>query len=130
LSLGPLMTWNFPNRALAHARIAEAGAAADAASARFDGTVLAALQQTDTALTAYAREIDRNSALVLARDDAAKATDQANRLFRFGRTGFIEVLVAQSNLADAEAALASSNATLLDHQIDVFLALSGGWSQS
>lgn len=128
LSLGPLMTWSFPNRALAHARIAEAGAAADAASARFDGTVLAALQQTDTALNAYAREIDRNRALVRARDDTAKASDQANRLFRFGRTNFIEVLVAQSSLADAEAALASSNATLLDHQIDVFLALGGGWS--
>lgn len=128
LSLGPLMSWTFPNRALAHARIAEAGAAADAAAAQFDGTVLAALQQTDTALNAYAREIDRNHALVRARDDAAKASDQANRLFRFGRTNFIEVLVAQSSLADAEAALASSNATLLDHQIDVFLALGGGWS--
>lgn len=127
LSLGPLVSWTFPNRTVAHARIAEAGAAAEAASAQFDGTVIAALQQTETALSAYARQIDANRALLRARDDAAKATGQANRLFRFGRTDFVDVLTAQASLADAEAALASSEATLVDRQVDVFLALGGGW---
>ena len=127
LSAGPLLTWTFPNRAVAHARIGEAGAAAETASAQFDGTVIGALQQTETALSAYAREIDRDRDLTRARDDSAKATDQANRLFRFGRTSFVDVLTAQSNLADAEAALAASEAELIDRQIDVFLALGGGW---
>jgi NodT family efflux transporter outer membrane factor (OMF) lipoprotein len=127
LSLGPLVSWTFPNRAVAHARIAEAGAAAEAASAQFDGTVITALQQTETALSAYARQIDANRALLRARDDAARATSQANRLFRFGRTDFVDVLTAQASLADAEAALAASQATLVDRQVDVFLALGGGW---
>jgi NodT family efflux transporter outer membrane factor (OMF) lipoprotein len=127
LSLGPLVTWTFPNRAVAHARIAEAGAAAEAASAQFDGTVIGALQQTETALSAYARELDRNRALIRTRDDAAKATDQANRLFRFGRTSFIDVLTAQASLADAETALAASDAIMIDRQVDVFLVLGGGW---
>jgi NodT family efflux transporter outer membrane factor (OMF) lipoprotein len=126
-SLGPLVSWNFPDRVAAHARIAQAGAAAEIASAQFDGTVIEALRQTDTALSAYAREIDRDRDLEHARDDAAKATDQANRLFRYGRTGFIDVLTAQSNLASAEAALAASQAMLIDRQIDTFLALGGGW---
>jgi NodT family efflux transporter outer membrane factor (OMF) lipoprotein len=130
LSLGPLVSWTFPNRALAHARIAEAGAGADAAAAQFDGTVIEALRQTETALAAYAREIDRNRALARARDDAARATGQANRLFRFGRTGFLDLLNAQASLADAEATLAASDATLVDRQIDVFLALGGGWGVS
>lgn len=127
LSAGPLLTWTFPNRAVAHARIAEAGAAAEAASAQFDGTVIAALQQTETALSAYAREIDRDRALERSRDDAVKATSQADRLFRFGRTDFINLLTAQSNLAAAEATLAASQAAVVDRQIDVFLALGGGW---
>jgi outer membrane protein TolC len=126
-SLGPLVSWNFPDRVAAHARIAQAGAAAQIASAQFDGTVIEALRQTDTALSAYAREIDRDRDLERARDDAAKATDQANRLFRYGRTGFIDVLTAQSSLANAEAALAASQAMLIDRQIDTFLALGGGW---
>lgn len=127
LSAGPLLTWTFPNRAVAHARIAEAGAAAEAASAQFDGTVIAALQQTETALSAYAREIDRDRDLERSRDDAARATVQADRLFRFGRTDFINLLTAQSSLAAAEATLAASQAAVVDRQIDVFLALGGGW---
>jgi outer membrane protein TolC len=33
----------------------------------------------------------------------------------------------QSQLAEAEATLASSRATLVDRQINLFLALGGGW---
>lgn len=126
-SLGPLISWSFPNRRVVRARIGEADAAADAASAQFDGQVLTALRQTETSLEAYAREIDRDRALEAARDDAARAADQASRLFRFGRTGLLEVLTAQATLATAETTLAQSRATLADRQVDVFLALGGGW---
>jgi NodT family efflux transporter outer membrane factor (OMF) lipoprotein len=124
---GPLISWMFPNRKAIHARIAAAGDAADAASAQFDGTVIEALRQTETALSSYAREIDHDRALEASRNDADKATAQANRLFRFGRTDFLALLTAQSNLAEAEATLAQSRATLIDRQIAVFLALGGGW---
>lgn len=127
ISLGPLMSWTFPNRAATRARIAEAGAAADAAAAQFDATVLEALRQTETALSAYAREIDRNQRLRQARETAAKAEDQANRLYRFGRTDLLSLLTAQANLATAESALAASDASVADRRIDVFLALGGGW---
>lgn len=124
---GPLLSWAFPNRKAIHAQIAAAGAGADAAAAQFDGAVIEALRQTETALSAYAREIDRDRALETSHADADRATAQANRLFRYGRTSFLEVLTAQSNLAAAEATLAQSNATLIDRQIEVFLALGGGW---
>lgn len=126
-SIGPLVSWRFPNRTVTRARIAEAGAAADEAAARFDGAVLEALRQTETALDAYAREIDRDRALEAARNSAARAAGQAGRLFRFGRTDVLSVLTAQASLATAETTLAQSNATLIDRQIDVFLALGGGW---
>ena len=124
---GPLVSWSFPNRAPVRARIAAAGAAADAAAARFDGAVLEALRQTETALSAYAREIDRDGALGQARVDAGRAAEQAGKLFRFGRTDVLTVLTAQANLAEAEATLAASRAQLVDAQVQVFLALGGGW---
>ncbi|MDH7640621.1 efflux transporter outer membrane subunit [Sphingomonas oryzagri] len=126
---GPLISWAFPNRKLIHAQIAEAGATADAASAKFDGTVIEALRQTETALDAYAREIQHDEALDQARNDAEKSTEQANKLFRYGRTDVLNVLTAQANLAEAEAALAQSRATLIDRQVNVFLALGGGWEE-
>jgi len=52
------------------------------------------------------------------------------QLYRFGRIGFIDVLSAEAALADAESALASSQAQLIDRQVDLFLALGGGWSPS
>lgn len=125
--VGPLLSWTFPNYSAVHARIAEAGAAAKAAEARFDGTVLSALQQTETALDAYAREIDRNLELKRARDSAAQSTSQARTLLRFGRTGVLDVLNVEANLATAESALAASDAAISDDQVAVFLALGGGW---
>lgn len=125
--VGPMITWAFPNRQLIHAQIAAAGANADAASAHFDGTVIEALRQTETALNDYARDIEHETALEKARDDAARSTEQAGRLFHYGRTDILNVLTAQANLAQAEAALAQSRARLIDRQINVFLALGGGW---
>jgi NodT family efflux transporter outer membrane factor (OMF) lipoprotein len=125
--VGPLVSWTFPNLSVAHARIAEAGAAAQAAEARFDGSVLSALQQTETALDAYVREIDHNLELKQARDSAAEATSQARTLLRFGRTGVLDVLNVEATLATAETALAASDAAIADAQVNVFLALGGGW---
>ncbi|WP_404710928.1 TolC family protein [Sphingomonas sp. MMS24-J13] len=127
---GPMVSWIFPNRKLEKARIAAAGDTAEAASAQFDAALIEALRQTETALTDYAREIDRDRALEKARDDAAHATDQANRLFRFGRTDVLSVLTAEAQLAEAEATLASSHGALIDRQINVFLALGGGWEKT
>jgi NodT family efflux transporter outer membrane factor (OMF) lipoprotein len=126
-NIGPLMSWTFPNRPAAHARIAEAGAAAEAADARLDGTVLSALQQTETALNSYVSEIDHNRKLRQARDSAATASGQASTLFHFGRTGILDLLSAEANLAIAETAVAASDEALADDQANVFLALGGGW---
>lgn len=126
-SLGPLISWSFPNRKAVRARIDEAGADGDAALAGFDGSVLLALQQTETALSAYARSRDRLNALERAAGAAGKASGDAEKLQRFGRTPFLDVLNAQASYADAQASLSSARASLVDRQIDLFLALGGGW---
>jgi multidrug efflux system outer membrane protein len=127
LGLGPLISWSFPNRVVVRAQIAQAGAAADQALAQFDSTTLEALRQTETALSAYAREGDRNAALRRAQASAARAADQAGTLYRFGRTDFLSLLTAQAALTTAQANLAASDALLVDRQVDVFKALGGGW---
>ena len=56
--LGPLLNWAFPNQEPARARIAAAEADTQASLAEFDGTVLRALEETETALTSYARSLE------------------------------------------------------------------------
>ncbi|MBO9706807.1 MAG: efflux transporter outer membrane subunit [Caulobacter sp.] len=125
-NLGGLISWTLPGQG-EHARIREAEAGADAALARFDGTVLNALRETETALTVYAHELQRNAALKSARDEAALAESQAQTLYRAGKSPYLTGLDAQRTLAGADAALAASDAALAADQVNLFLALGGGW---
>jgi len=125
--VGPLISWTVPDTGVVRAHIAQAGADADAALARLDGTVLAALRETQTALEVYARELDRHAALQAARDESATVAEQARRLYRSGRTGYLDALDAERGLAASEATLAASDAQLADDQVSLFLALGGGW---
>ena len=126
-SVGPLISWTVPNTGVVRARIAQANAGAQGALARFDGTVLTALRETQTALDVYARELDRHAALQAARDESATVAAQARRLYRSGRTGYLEALDAERGLAGSEATLAASDTDLADDQVGLFLALGGGW---
>jgi outer membrane protein TolC len=90
---------------------------------------LEALRQAETAMETYARDRDRAAALGRARDSAATSAGQAGKLFRFGRSDFLNVLSAQGSLATAEASHAAAEAGLVDDQIAVFLALGGGWQR-
>ncbi|RRU77791.1 efflux transporter outer membrane subunit [Stenotrophomonas maltophilia] len=129
-SIGPVLSWHWPNRRVAKARIAAASANADTTLASFDGVVLQALRQTETALSACTQELERERSLAQARGDAARAAGQAQQLYRFGRIDFLDVLSAQAALADAESALATSRAQRIDRQMDLFLSLGGGWTAS
>ncbi|HEX8062882.1 MAG TPA: TolC family protein [Allosphingosinicella sp.] len=125
--LGPLISWTFPNTRVARSRIAQARAGAQAALARFDGTWLGALQETETALTRYAAELDRVAILRRARANSMEAARVARLRYRAGRESFQIVLEAERSLSQTEAALAQSEAQLSTNLISVFLALGGGW---
>lgn len=126
-SLGPLINWTLPHTGVARARIAQAEAATRVAAARFDGTVLTALREAETALDVYARELERHAALSAARDQSAIAARQAHTLYVNGKTAQLEALDAERTLAASEAALATSAALLAEDQVAVFMALGGGW---
>lgn len=126
-SLGPLISWTLPNTGVVDARIAQAEASTRMALARFDGTVLNALRETETTLSAYAHELDRRTALQASRDTATSVVQQARQLYTAGKTGYLDTLDAERSLATSEAALATSEAQLADDQVLLFLALGGGW---
>lgn len=126
-NLGPLLSWSFPNVAAARARVGQAEARAEAELASFDGTVLTALQEAETALGTYAGELQRNAALRSARDLSAEAVRIVRLRYKFGAEGFLAVLDAERTLADTEAQLAASDALVTTRQVEVFRALGGGW---
>jgi NodT family efflux transporter outer membrane factor (OMF) lipoprotein len=126
-SVGPLITWSFPNLVAAQARLEGARAGRDGSLASFEKTVLVALQETETALSAYANELDRRALLLQSRDESAEAANLARVRYEAGVDSYLNVIDAQRALAEAEARLADSEALVADYQIAVFKALGGGW---
>lgn len=128
-SVGPMITWSLPtNGVRAHIKGMEAGA--DAALAHFDGVVLKALQETQTSLSAYTHELERDDALRDARDKSRQAADQNRQLYQAGRAPYLTSLDADRTHASTEAALAASQTQVAMDQINLFLALGGGWQSS
>jgi len=127
LILGSLLNWSFPNQEAARAKVAGAKAQGRADLARFDKTVLTALEETETALSRYGNEIERRQALQSARDQAEQAARITRAQLREGRADSLAVLDAERTLAQAEADLAASDARLANSQVDLFRALGGGW---
>lgn len=128
--LGPLVDWAFPNTEPVRARIDAASAGAEESLAAFDGTVLGALQETETALSSYARALDRRRALQAAQAAAERAAQITRARQREGTINSLERLDAERTLADTRAALAEQDAVISRAQVDVFLALGGGWTQA
>ena len=129
-SLGPLISWTFPNIAVAQAQIRQARGQADASLAAFQGTVLTALKETEQALARYAASLDQNAALARASQAADDAAKLARIRFDTGRDSFLDLLVAEQNRATARQALAQSDTGVADAQVSLFKALGGGWENA
>ena len=125
--IGPSLTWNIFDREAIYARIRQSDATADANLARYQKTVSSALQEADTALANYVRELDRRLQLRAAADASRRAADLANQRYEAGVENFLTVLDAQRTLLQAEDALAQSDIQIAQNLIGVFKALGGGW---
>jgi len=126
--LGPLLNWAFPNQEPARARVAAANADAQSSLAAFDGTVLRALEETETALSNYGRALERRAALQSASEQAERAARIVRAQQREGAISSLARLDAERTLAEARAQVASQDAAVSRAQIDLFRALGGGWS--
>ena len=128
-SLGPLVTWEFPDRTRVQARIHGAEADREAALARFDGVVLSALKETESALEVHARDQERRAILQSARTQAQNAARDTQRQFEAGRIGYLPVLDALRTLAQVEQNVAAAESRVAADQVNLFLALGGGWAE-
>lgn len=125
--VGPLISWAFPNQEAIRARIAAANADTEADLARFDGTVLRALEETETALSVYRNTLLRKQTLISARDAAKRAATVTLARQRRGQIDSLTLLDAQRTLAQSEAELAEANRAVAFAQVDLFRSLGGSW---
>jgi NodT family efflux transporter outer membrane factor (OMF) lipoprotein len=126
-SFGPAMSWPLFDAGRIRANIEVQNAVQEQALITYQRTVLTALNEVETALTAYAREQEHREALARAVGANRKAVEISTKSYKDGQVGYLEVLTAQRSLFASEAALVSSDQTIAQNLVALYKALGGGW---
>jgi multidrug efflux system outer membrane protein len=126
-ALGPSVTWNVFDRAGIYANIRQADSNAAANLARYEATVTTALEEVDTAISAYRNERLVRRQLGNALGSSRLAANLARLRYREGVEDFLDVLDAERNLLIVEDQLAVSGIRVAQNLVDIHLALGGGW---
>ncbi len=128
--VGPSVTWPiFQGGALvSNIRVQEA--LRDQAFFTYQKTVLAAFQDVESALVAFTNEQHHRQTLQDAVAANRKAVELSTLLYSEGLTDFLNVLVAQTALYQAEDALVQSERTVATNLVALFKSLGGGWDEA
>ena len=118
--------WSFLDIGRVRARIAAADADASMELARYQQTVLRALEDTGNALVRFDRAHDADVELERAARDSARAAQLARMRFDAGGTSLLEVLDAERTQLQAEDAFASGRTRTATDAVALYRALAGG----
>jgi multidrug efflux system outer membrane protein len=124
-AVGPVITWPALNLGRVKAEIGVAQAQAEAARARYNSTVLAAIQDLETALVRYRTARDRAERLEEASAASDRAADLALLRFREGVTDFLQVLDAQRTQLAAQDQLAQARTDAATAYAQLYRAAGG-----
>jgi NodT family efflux transporter outer membrane factor (OMF) lipoprotein len=128
-SLGPSVSWPIFAGGRIWWNIQVQDALQEQALIAYEKTILTALQDVETALVAYAKELERHKLLSEAVKNNAKAMDLAMKRYIAGKTDFLSVLIFQNTLFQSEDALVQSTRNLNTDLIALYKALGGGWEK-
>ncbi|WP_414716986.1 efflux transporter outer membrane subunit [Stenotrophomonas sp. UBA7606] len=126
-SLTPSISWAAFDFGSVRARLRASKAQADGAAAEYEQAVLLALEDTENALTRYAKQQARLGIVAEQAQAARKAESLAQLRYREGSEDFLALLDAQRNQLAADDALAAAEASVNVSVVAVYKAL-GGWA--
>jgi multidrug efflux system outer membrane protein len=120
---GPLLnaqTLGFQQRAVE--------AQAKQAVAQYEQTILVALREVEDALVGVSTAREQAAAQERQVNALRSALHLANLRYKGGVANYLDVLIAQRNLFEAELALAATHRLHLVSVVQLYKALGGGWS--
>jgi outer membrane protein TolC len=98
-----------------------------AALAAYEGTVLSALRDVESTLTAYSHDQTRRETLTTLVAQNQEAVRIARQEYSNGLIDLLDVLEVQRNLYTAQDALAQSDQAVSSDLVAIYKALGGGW---
>lgn len=122
--------WSFLDIGRVRARIAAADADAAAGLARYEQTVLLALEDVENALVRHARSREEDAHLRRAEEESARAAELAIARYEAGAADLLDVLDSGRTLLQAQDALARARTRTAASAAAIYRALAGGWPGS
>jgi len=127
LQVGPSLRWPIFSGGRIRAQIRAADARADAARARYERAVLAALADSETSINRFAAAGFVAAERAAARTAAAEAVELARRRYTSGEEDLTALLQAQIAYSAADRAHIQAKAARLLQLAALYKALGGGW---
>lgn len=124
-ALTPAISWPAFDLGSVRARLRASKAQADVVMAQYQKSVLLALEDTENALTFYARQQSRLVSLSEEADAARRAEALAQARYDQGSEEYLTLLDAQRSRLQADDALAQTQATVNTGVVAVYKALGG-----
>ncbi|TYT26638.1 efflux transporter outer membrane subunit [Luteimonas viscosa] len=119
--------WSFLDIGRVRARIAAADADAEGELARYQQSVLLALEDAENALVRHGRARTEDAHLERAAIDAEQAAQLARARFEAGASGLFDVLDAERVQLQAQDAFADGRTRSVASAVALYRALAGGW---
>ncbi len=123
--LGVRMSWPLLDLGRVRTRAEEAQAQSDEARSQYNGTVLRAVEETETALVSYDRAHARLAILSEAVRASTRALELARQRFDAGLTDLLQVLDSQRTLLQAQSQLVQGRTDAATALVAVYKALGG-----
>jgi outer membrane protein, multidrug efflux system len=124
---GPTVQWNLFEAGRIRANVRVQNARQEQALDSYLQTVLAALEDAENALTAYAREQVRRESLLQSVQANERALELSTQLYQSGLANFLSVLDSERSLYAAQDALVQSDQAVSLNLVQLYKALGGGW---
>ena len=126
-SAGPTVQWELFEAGSLVANVHVKNARQEQALAAYQQTVLAAMEDTENALTAYAKEQIRRRSLFQSVQADQQAVELSTQLYQSGLADFLHVLDSERSLYEAQDALVQSDQAVSLNLVQLYKALGGGW---
>jgi len=126
-AIGPVVSWPLLDLARVRSRVDRARADEAEARARYEGAVLGARAEIETARVSYERASERLQHLEDAAGASRRASEIARLRFEEGAGDFLEVLDAERRLLEAEDRLSDGRTAAVNAIVAVYRALGVAW---
>jgi outer membrane protein, multidrug efflux system len=126
-SAGPTVQWELFEAGRIRANIRVQNARQEQAMETYQQTVLVALEDSEKALVAYAKEQTRRESLMRSVQADQQAVELSTQLYKSGLADFLRVLDSERSLYLAQDALVQSDQDISVDLLQLYKALGGGW---